>query len=230
MAQVMRYSKVMAVVMAALMVSTASSAKEPQTNNASPTAGVEAAVIDGFRSARFGMTAKDVRDAIKKDFGIGEKDVVASSSQEEHTQSLTVKVKDLLPEAPPAAVSYILGATSKKLIQINVGWGAIESGPVSLENLLPTANTLRDFFLRKGTYASAVVANQKLPDGSILLFRGADEKGRMVLLQLKPIMAGNNASGKKDEKEQPPLNGTLLLAYIENSKNPDVFRIEKDKF
>lgn len=230
MAQVVRYSKVLIVVMAAFLMTGTSSAKEPHPESASTKSGVDVVVIDGFRSARFGTTARDVRDAIKKDFSLGEKDIVVSNSQEERTQSLTVKVKDLLADAPPAAVSYIFGATSKKLIQINVGWGAAETGAAALGDLLPTANTLRDYFLRKGVYATPVFANQKLPDGSILLFRGIDEKGRMVLLQLKPIAVGGDATGKKDVKDQTPQNGTLLLAYIEDPKNPDIFRIEKGKF
>lgn len=200
-------------------------AKDPVPASTPAKGAVEQATVEGFRSARFGMQAKDVRDAIKKDFGLGDKDVVATSNQEERTQSLTVKVKDLLPDSPPAAVSYIFGATSKKLIQVNVGWGSTETGLASLETLVPTANTLRDYFIRKGVYGAPVVANQKLPDGSILVFRGVDEKGRMALLQLKPV-----AVEKKDAKDQPPANGTLLLAYIEDPKNPDVFRLEKGKF
>ena len=200
-------------------------AKDPSPVSAPAKGVVEQATVEGFRSARFGMQAKDVRDAIKKDFGLGDKDVIAGSNPEERTQSLTVKVKDLLPDSPPAAVSYIFGATSKKLIQVNVGWGSAEIGMASLEALVPTANTLRDYFIRKGMYAAPVVANQKLPDGSILVFRGIDDKGRMALLQLKPI-----AAEKKDGKDQPPTNGTLLLAYIEDPKNPDVFRLEKGKF
>lgn len=212
-------------VTAATLLSAPVWAKDPAPASATAKGAVEQATVEGFRSARFGMQAKDVRDAIKKDFGLGDKDVIAGNNPEERTQSLTVKVKDLLPDSPPAAVSYIFGATSKKLIQVNVGWGSTETGMASLATLLPTANTLRDYFIRKGMYAAPVVANQKLPDGSILVFRGIDEKGRMALLQLKPLPVES-----KEAKDSPPTNGTLLLAYIEDPKNPDVFRLEKGKF
>lgn len=184
---------------------------------------VEAAAINGFRSAKFGMSERDVRDAIKTDFSQGDKGVTSADNATERTQSLVVKVKELLPDAPPAVVSYILGAKSKKLIQINVGWGTAETGTTPIETLVGTANSLRDYFLRKGSY-KGTAANQKLPDGSVLVFRGIDDKGRMVVLQLKPVPAED---GKDKDKKA---NGVLLLSYIENPQNPDIYQIEKGKF
>lgn len=196
--------------------------KDQSEKTSAPKPVVEAAAIEGFRSAKFGVTEKEVRDAIKRDFSQGDKDVTATTNAAERTQSLMVKVKELLPDAPGGVVSYILGAKSKKLIQINVGWGTAETGMAPLETLVGTANSLRDYFLRKGSYKGAV-ANQKLPDGSVLVFRGVDDKDRMVVLQLKPT-AGED--GKKDAKP----TGALLLSYIENPQNPDIYKIENGKF
>src|SRR5690606_32650962 len=66
-----------------------------------------AAVVDGFRSAKFGMTEAEVRDAISTDFGISGDDVIEGENTAERTRLLTVSVPDLLPEGGVAQVAYV---------------------------------------------------------------------------------------------------------------------------
>src|SRR5689334_631656 len=84
----------------------------------------EEAKIDGFRSATFGMGEPQVRQAIRKDFpGPGEK-ITSETNAAEKTTALSILVPDLIPGAGRARVYYIIGYTSKKLIQVNVTWTA----------------------------------------------------------------------------------------------------------
>ncbi|MCH2676812.1 MAG: hypothetical protein MKZ73_00845, partial [Alphaproteobacteria bacterium] len=83
----------------------------------------EWAVIDGFRSAKFGYKEGDVLRAIKKDFKINKNGVSRVINQQEKTVTLGIDVKDLLAESGPSKVFYILGYKSKKLIHVNVLWG-----------------------------------------------------------------------------------------------------------
>ncbi len=106
----------------------------------------DAAVIDGFRTAMFGMTEKEIRAAIARDFGGASPRVEANPVQ--RTRALIIVGKEVLPGAPPATVSYLLGMTSAKLIQINVVWGS-EPGGAELPALTATGNVLRDYFLQK---------------------------------------------------------------------------------
>ncbi|MBF0563314.1 MAG: hypothetical protein HQL37_15175, partial [Alphaproteobacteria bacterium] len=136
---------------------------------AAPTSGPETkkedaqpqAFVDGFRSAKLGMTERDVREAIHKDFSLGEKDVTAGTNDVDGTHSMTVKVKDLLPDLGPGVVSYILGAKTQKLIQVNVVWGVPEVAVAPLDTLVPAANKLRAYFARQGAYGKGATGGQK---------------------------------------------------------------------
>ena len=192
-----------------------------------PVQAAEPATIDGYRSAHFGMTEAEVKKAIKTDFNVDEPAKAVNST--ERTSVLIVPGKTLIPDSPPATVSYIFGATTSKLIQVNVVWG--DNGGVDAKQIVPTTNALASYFLDKGSYAKdSVAVNQGLPDGTVLVFRGADAKGRMVQLQLVPIV--DPADEKKASKDKPVefKKAMLRLSYIANPTKPDVFRIEKGKF
>ena len=192
-----------------------------------PALAAEPAVIDGYRSARFGMSEAEVRKAIRADLGVEEP--VRGANETERTTVLVVQGKTLIPDTPPATLSYILGATSAKLIQVNIVWG--EATGADLKQILPVANSLAGYFADKGSYAKdSVAVNLTLPDGSVLAFRGSDAKGRMVVLHLLPI--ATPADLKKPEKDKPIefKKAALRLSYIANPTKPDVFRIEKGRF
>jgi hypothetical protein len=214
------------------------SAQDAGATDPAPPAGIAAArpaLVEGFRSTRFGMSESEVRDAIRRDFALPDRDIAAAANPDERTTSLVVKVINLLPEMPPGAVSYVFGAKSKRLIQVNLGWGLAETGPVTLEVLVPAANALRDYFLRSGAYGKGSVANQQYPDGSILVFRGIDDKGRMVVVLLRPQEEPADKTEKADKAKADPVDrrklpGMLLISYVESPNSPDVFRIEPGKF
>ena len=107
------------------------------------------AVVNGFRSANFGMKERDVLKAIKKDFGIGKKQVSRKTHPNEKTMTLGIQVDKLLPESGPAKVFYIMGYKSKRLIHINVIWGKPVTKKPNAEAIVATANQLRNHFAQK---------------------------------------------------------------------------------
>lgn len=191
-------------------------APAPQQAEAAPTV-----VIDGFRSARFGATEQELVPLIAKDLGIAEKDIRGEDNSVERTHALVGASETVMPDSGRATVAYILGATSKRLMQVNVVWTAPVKDKAATERLANTANTLRDFFIRKGTYAkNSLAANAKLPDNSVLVFRGADEKGRLIVLHL--IV--------NSQKSETDGTATLVLSYIEKPGAPDVFKLAPSAF
>ena len=218
---------VSAVAILSLSQGFAESGKPASSVGGDPTQAAEPATIDGYRSARFGMSETEVKKAIRTDFNVDEP--AKAVNETERTSVLVVPGKTLITDSPPATVSYIFGATTSKLIQVNVVWG--ENGGVDAKQVVPTTNSLASYFLDKGSYAKdSVAVNQGLPDGTVLVFRGADAKGRMVVLQLVPIV--DPADEKKTGKDKPVefKKAMLRLSYIANPTKPDVFRIEKGKF
>ena len=90
------------------------SAKPPESDP------VEHVKIEGFRSARWGMDAAQVKATIHKDFGVPIEKVKTEENAAERTTVLTIAANDLLEGAGPARISYILGYKTKKLIQVTV--------------------------------------------------------------------------------------------------------------
>lgn len=197
-------------------------AKDASAQASPPAAPAEEAKIEGFRSAAFGMTEAQVRQAIKKDFpGPGDK-IGSEAHAAEKTTVLTVQVPDLIPGAGRARVAYIIGYSSKKLIQVNITWTA-DAKSTAAEGVVGAANLLRNHFLTAGYQASSILANHQLPNGYVV-FRGLDASGRMVMLML----AGAVGADAEKDKAPPPI--TLQLSYVLDPQHPDVFRVAKGQF
>ncbi len=185
----------------------------------------EAVQIEGYRSAKFGMPEVSVRKAIKSDFAV--ENPTHLYNELEHTNALIIANQVLIPNTPPATVTYILGAASSKLIQVNIIWGGDTGADIKL--ILLAANTLTTYFVERGRYIKeSYLVNQALENGSGIAFRGADQKGRMILLQMTPIIQDKNEI--QDNKQTQPTKAMLRLSYMENPISPDIFRIEKGKF
>ena len=67
-----------------------------------------------------------------------------------------------------------------------------------------------------------MVAHARLNDGSVLIFRGKDQKGRMALLRL--------SNPQTKEKKDGDLKITLTLSYIEQPGQPDAFQLKANDF
>ena len=180
------------------------------------------AVVNGFRSANFGMKEREVLKAINKDFGIGKKQVSRKTHPNEKTVTLGIQVDRLLPESGPAKVFYILGYKSKRLIHINVIWGKPVTKKPNAEAVVATANQLRNHFAQKKYQKEGFALNAQLGEGVILVFQGKDRKGRAAkLLLINPKAEGDTKTGE---------NIALTLSYIEKPMDPDVFRIKEGDF
>ena len=184
-----------------------------------------APVVSGFRQARFGMSEPELREAIRRDFPAA---VLPrrSTHPRERTAILTVTAKELLPGAGAAQIFYILGYTSRRLIQVNIVWSSDDRSAARNEALVAAANTLRDHFeAQYPTPRNAVVANQPVGQNAILVLRISQPDGRMILLLLSNVAA---AGPPARSLTTPPF--TLQLSYIRDHEHPDVFRIEPGRF
>ena len=182
-------------------------------------------LVDGFREARFGMTEAEVRQAIRRDFPAAAGRLSRNTHPGERTTVLAVRVEDLLPDAGPAQISYILGYASKRLVQVNITWASDGGSAARDEAVVAAANTLRDHFQAQHRTASdEVVLNQQLGENAFLVFRVAQADGRMTLLLLSGVAAAVQAN------RTPPAPLTLQLSYIRDHKAPDIFRLERGRF
>ena len=173
--------------------------------------------IDGFRSAKFGMKMKEVKEAIHQNFGIPDGEINAIMHPTERTESLGITVKNLLPNAGKARIVYVFGYKSKRLIQINILIGRQIDTSVTPQQVVDTGNLLGNDFFKNRYQKDGLVAHARLDDGSILIFRGKDQKGRMALLRLS-----NSQPNNKNTKD---LKISLSLSYIEKPGQPDAYQL-----
>ena len=184
--------------------------------------GNNAVKINGFRSAQFGMTRKEILKSIYKDFKISKSKIQRRLHPSEKTVSYSVQVKDLLPNSGLAKLFYVFGFKTKRLIQVNILWSRTVDEQLHPQKFVDTANLLRAHFLSQGFQKEGLAVNTKMSDGSVLVFRGLDASGKMVVLLLvnPPVKEG-----------QPPnRNINLRLSYIMNPDSPDIYKIKKDDF
>ena len=177
--------------------------------------------VAGFRSAHFGMSAEDVLNAIQEDFGKPGTQVDRTIHPIERTELLSIVFDGLLPVGGPASITYIIGYRSKSLSQINVAWGQLAKNEISRENLVSAGSLLVGYFSGRGFAPEQTIQDQPMSDGSIVLFKGSDRSNRTVLLRL---LAASQSGGTRADKPGAD-HDSLMLSYLRDPENPDVYRI-----
>lgn len=194
--------------------------------SAAPAAGAPAAEpefrLTGFRSALFGMTPDQVRQAIRRDFSIAADKIETAENGVERTQILAITVPDLLPGSGPAQVAYVIGFRSRQLVQVTVTFGGAANPQLAPATVVDLARMLQTHLVSVGYKADTVAVNLAQPDGTVLVFRGDDTQGRRTIAALAGMAA--------PEGQRPAVPPTLQISYIRDPQNPDVFQIRKGDF
>ena len=184
--------------------------------------------VEGFRSAKFGMTEAEVRRAIQLDFNVRESAITRETNPTELTTVLIISAQDVLPEVGKVRIAYTLGYQSRKLMQVVLAWGAgVSDTAPGTTSVLAGAKLLQTYFLAQPFLTEGRVVNSQMADGSSLLFQGLDEKGRLVQLVYGQIPW---PPPKKPEEKPPPRVPFARVVYSEDPTNPDIFRIKKGQF
>lgn len=208
-----------AAMVAMLAVNPAIAQNRPTTGPAAPAA--KQAQVEGFRNARFGMTEAQVRDAIGKDFKLSGDAIQRVEEPTERTTALIVKVNDLLPDSGPAVIAYLLGYKTKKLFRVNVIWGQEIGSPTKPEQIVGTANALRNYLLGQGYRQEGLILNQSLGEDNVLVFQGNDVQGRLTEL----ILGITKKPPAKPDAQPEVAGASLRLSYVEKPKEPDIYRV-----
>jgi hypothetical protein len=180
--------------------------------------------IDGFRGAKFGMTESQVRAAIAAEFNVPASTITATENQLQRTAVLGVQIPNLVPQGGTAAVSYVFGYQSHKLMEVNILWSREIDPKTTPQMLYQNGETLQQYFASEGFPADRSTGNIATPNG-VLLFRATDTSGNAVLL----ILSGTITKNPKDSNTQLNPNA-LTLAYAANPLHPDVFQLPKGSF
>lgn len=195
----------------------------PPPAGASGVMSTSSANVEGFRSARFGMTEAEVKAAVAKDFKVSADAIREQPNAGERTKALVVKVPDLLPGGGTAEVSYVFGYQSKKLIQVSASWSKATDEKMTPEQLFSNSSVLRSHFMSEGFKPESIATNMPINNG-LLMFRGSDAKDRTAIL----LLQGTFAQGENNQRILTP--GSLMLFYIADAKTPDIYRLPPGSF
>jgi hypothetical protein len=212
----------------AALLPAAASAQTPAAGNAARAGTVTAPehTVEGFRSARFGMRAAEVRAAIARDFEVAPA-VKEVENAAEGTTLLVVELPTLDPGPGAATVTYIFGASSKRLMHVNVAWTSSPTATEAERNRYTGAGLqLAKYFQALPWKANGTTANRPAGPNGLLLFAGLDRKNSAVELHLAGIAIVQPA-GPGPEPTGPT---QLRIAYIANVQQPDVATVKAGAF
>ena len=135
---------------------------------------------------------------------------------------MAVTVGSLLPNAGKSRIVYVMGYKAKRLIQVNILTGHPVDTGITPQKIVDSGNLLGNHFFKKRYQKDGLVAHARLNDGSVLIFRGKDQKGRMALLRL--------SNPPPNAKKDADLKISLTLSYIEKPEQPDAFKLKESDF
>lgn len=209
----------------------APAAPEPSTPAQSAESTAPLFEVTGFRSARFGMTEAEVRQAAARDFSVRPDQIRQSTNQLERTRVLTVLLDGLDPGPGPASIIYIFGHRSQRLIQVNVVWAPREGQPAAeASQFLLTGVQLTNYFREFRWRDNRAVIGAQVSANTLLMFSAEDEKTGAVQVVADGVMidrpegAEGQATAAAPRAPGPP---SLRVSYIANRAQPDIYRIER---
>ncbi|HIJ50087.1 MAG TPA: hypothetical protein HPP54_03365 [Nitrospinae bacterium] len=164
------------------------------------------AKIEGFRSAKFNMSMDQVKEAIYQDFRLSDEKIDSIKDPTEQTYSLAVTVEKLLPTFGKSRVMYVFDYKTKRLSQVNILMGHPVDTESKPEQIVDSGNLLGNHFFKKQYQEDGLLRHARLSDGSVLIFRGKDQTGRMALLRL--------SNPQPNAKKGDDLKISLTLSYI----------------
>jgi hypothetical protein len=180
----------------------------------------EAYVVSGYRSARFGMTATQVRAAIAKDFPRAK----VSPDLYDPVNRVTVisaLAGPLDPGVGAATVSYVLGAESGKLIHVNVDWLIEAPTPGQRAAFIDAGAKLLSGLVGYNWKLLTVARGVPVAPNSLLLFAATGEAGGAVEVRIDGIAYTAVTPTGMVASPAPSGPATLHLAFAQKDANPD---------
>ena len=158
---------------------------------------IRVGIVKGFRLAQFGMSEKQVIQAIEADFGLLEKKVERRRDPESGQRVLTIASLTLDPKNGKAWVRYYLSSQDQTLNRVDVIWGHPDHSKVDHTILQKSAERFKNLFRQLETQTAIAVV-----DKGPYIFYGVDIFGNGIkLMWNKPSIS----------KSEP----TLTLSYFQ---------------
>ena len=164
---------------------------------------IKVGIVKGFRLAQFGMSEKQVIQAIEADFGLLEKKVERRRDPESGQRVLTITSLTLDPKNGKAWVRYYLSSQDQTLNRVDVIWGHPDHSKVDHTILQKSAERFKNLFRQLETQTAIAVV-----DKGPYIFYGVDIFGNGIKLMWNEPYDKNFQPISKSEP-------TLTLSYFQ---------------
>ena len=178
--------------------------------------------VEGYGQLRFGMDADQIKARLRSDFPQANPVLIDRVDAISRTRVLTLELPALDPGPGAATISCVFGATSQRLIAVNVIWIAADKASQAQETLwinaaarLAKTYAAQPWPLFNTTYGTVVAP------GVSVVFTGHDEAGGAAEIKLQGVTTPLGAySGPS----------SLRLTLVANSTRPDIYRLAAGSF
>jgi hypothetical protein len=188
-------------------------------------------VVSGYGNARFGMDEAQVRAILAQDYLVAMSSLKTEQLAINHTPVMSIVVNELAPGPGPATITYVFGASSHKLIAVNVYW--LVTGVASLaqqQQLTEAASTVAAGLLGYRWPMLQVSRGIVPAPGVLLVFSGKDFAGGGVEVRLNGVSVdiekpNTVAQSPAAREHRPALPGPaqLHLSFVANIEHPDIY-------
>ena len=178
--------------------------------------------VEGYGQLRFGMDAEQIKLKLRLDFPQANPVLIDRIDAVSRSRVLTLELPALDPGPGAATISCVFGATSQRLIAVNVIWLAADKASPMQETLwinaaarLAKTYAAQPWPLFNTTYGTVVAP------GVSVVFTGHDEAGGAAEIKLQGVKTPMGTfSGSP----------SLRLTLVANSSQPDIYRLAAGSF
>ena len=188
-------------------------------------------LVSGYSNAHFGMDEAQVRSIIDKDYPLAMSSLKTEQHATNRTKVTTIVVNELVPGPGPATITYVFGASSQKLIAVNVYWLVTGVASTEQQQQLKEAASKVTAGLLGYRWPLMAVSRGIVPEpGTLVVFSGKDFAGGGVEVRLNGVgfhlekfNATAQSAGSKEYSPASPGPAQLHLSFVANIENPDVY-------
>lgn len=194
--------------------------------------------VKGHGRIQLGMTLAQVKAQLGKDHPQAISTWKQVLDPITRTTGGTITVPHMAPGPGPANLSYIFGATSQRLVAINVYWAFPPTATqVQRDALVTAAAELTGGFMGWQWPVLSISRGLVSGPGTVVVFAARDDAGAGVEVRLDgvdfDVVLPNKQAGQPlqvERRHAPPGPAQLRLAFVANVARPDVYRIPEGAF
>jgi hypothetical protein len=181
-----------------------------------PAGRASAYLVQGFRSARFGMDVEAVRAAAARDFNIEPAGMSLQAQPREQTTSLQAGVMRLNPGPGPAVVTYVFDHGGR-LIRVNVSWiSASNPNDLQRQAMMNAGLRLQRYFHELPSPPAQANDGGVMDANTLALYRARDARGAEVAVTVSGVRFERIKDGAASSPSSPTGAAILSVIYVES--------------